>query len=343
MKLTAATVMLCFLGLPADAEPPAKRWAIALHGGAGSLPDDMPDALRDEYRRVLGESLAVGVGVLSAGGSALDAAERTVMALEDCPLFNAGRGSVFDEAGGHTMDASIMDGSTLACGGVAGVRTLRNPIQGARIVMEKTPHVLMSGANADQLAARHGATLAPLNYFSVPLRFEKLQAKMRDEGRDPPASPLYGWSEADSSAADAKGAEDVGGTVGCVALDADGRLVAATSTGGRNAKLVGRIGDSPIPGAGNYANGIVAVGGTGAGEEYLRHVVTGRVAMLVEAGTHDVDGACRYVLEEVLQPGDGGLIAVDRSGTISMRTTTGSMPSAAADSSGLYEIRIDYD
>lgn len=343
MKLVSPTLILLLLWAPTNAEEAPKLWAIALHGGASRLPDDMSEELRDDYRRVLETSLAVGVKVLSDGGSALDAAERTVMALEDCPLFNAGRGSVFDESGGHAMDASIMDGSTLACGGVAGVRTLRNPIQGARIVMEKTPHVLMSGPGADRLAARHGATLAPPSYFSVPLRFEKLQAKMRDEGREPPETPLYGWSATDRASDRSEGAAEVGGTVGCVALDSSGRLVAATSTGGRNAKLVGRIGDSPIPGAGNYANGSVAVGGTGAGEEYLRHLVTGRVAMLVESGTHDVDAACRYVLEEVLQPGDGGLIAVDRRGKISMRATTGSMPSAAADSSGLHEIKIDYE
>lgn len=344
LRLALGLVALSVVAPAGATESDGPVWAIALHGGAGSLGRDLSPERKARYHAELGRCLAVGVEILESGGSALDAAEQTVMALEDCPLFNAGRGSVYDQAGGHGMDASIMVGSTGACGGVATVRSIRNPIRGARIVMEQTPHVVLGGVEAERLAAKHGARLAPPNYFSTRPRFERLQKTMRKEGLTPPEAPLYGWSEAEAlTTPEGKSQEEAGGTVGCVALDLSGELVAATSTGGRNNKLPGRIGDSPIPAAGNYANEHVAVGGTGKGEEYLRHFVTGRVGLLVESGERGVDDACRYVLEEVLQPGDGGLIAVDKQGAISMRSTTGAMPRAAADSTGRRETKIWFD
>ncbi|MEO0532070.1 MAG: isoaspartyl peptidase/L-asparaginase, partial [Planctomycetota bacterium] len=287
MKSLSAVVGLLFALLLAAVgnRASAEKWAIALHGGAGSLSRDLPSEKQAEYHEVLKDCLAAGVSVLSEGGSALDAVEQTVIALEDCPLFNAGRGSVFDEEGGHSMDASIMDGRTLACGGVTGVKTLRNPIQGARVVMEQTPHVLMAGPRAEQLAARHSARLAPPSYFSTGRRFGVLREVMEETGRTPPSKPLYGWPAGESAPVQETNSEArPGGTVGCVALDVSGTLAAATSTGGLSGKLVGRIGDSPIPGAGNYANRFAAVGGTGTGEEYIRNVATARVAMLVELG-----------------------------------------------------------
>lgn len=341
LRLGLGFAMLSALSNAVAQEPSDPVWAIALHGGAGRIDRDIAPERLARYHKELQKCLEVGVGILEGGGSSLDAAERTVMALEDCPLFNAGRGAVFDQAGGHGMDASIMVGNTRACGGVALVRSIRNPIQAARIVMEQTSHVVMAGVEAERLASSHGALLAPPNYFSTRRRFERLQKAMRADGLTPPEVPLYGWPQDESPS---EGSEDeVGGTVGCVALDKNGQLVAATSTGGRNNKLAGRIGDSPIPAAGNYANDHVAVGGTGIGEQYLRHFATGRVGLLVESGECSVDEACRYVLEEVLRPGDGGLIAVDRQGVISMRTTTGSMPSGAADSSGRKETKIWHD
>ncbi|MEN1679720.1 MAG: isoaspartyl peptidase/L-asparaginase [Planctomycetota bacterium] len=321
-----------------------ESWSIALHGGAGSLPKDMPAERRTEYQEALESCLAVGVTVLERGGSALDAVEQTVMALEDCPLFNAGRGAVFDETGGHALDASIMDGSTMACGGVTGVKALRNPIQGARAVMEHTRYVLLSGRQAEQIAARHGATLASPNYFSTRGRFGVLREVMEESGRTPPATPLYGWPVGESGDADASLEQGKPGeTVGCVARDSNGRLAAATSTGGLSGKPISRIGDSPIIGAGTYANRFVAASGTGSGEEYIRNAVAARVAILVEHRVLSLDKACEHVLGSVLKPGDGGLIAISQDGAISMRANTGSMPSAAADADGRREIKLFYD
>jgi beta-aspartyl-peptidase (threonine type) len=302
----------------------------------------MPEASREAYGKALQAALDAGVEVLRGGGSALDAVVETVVVLEDCPLFNAGRGAVFDRAGGHSLDAALMDGRTLAAGGVAGVTTLKNPVRAARIVMEKTPHVILAGPDAEKFAAAAGATVVPKNHFSVRSRFMKLQEQLRAEGLTPPEEPLHGWPDGDGRTSRLSGAtslkiESVGGTVGAVALDLHGALAAATSTGGRNGKLPGRIGDSPVPGAGNYANHAVAVSGTGKGEEYLRHFAAGRVALRVESGGESLDEACRYVLEEVLAPGDGGLIAISVNGAVSVRTTTDAMPHAIADSTGRRE------
>jgi beta-aspartyl-peptidase (threonine type) len=302
----------------------------------------MPDASKAAYHAALEDALDAGAEVLRAGGSALDAVEDAVVSLEDSPLFNAGRGAVFDRAGGHSHDASIMDGPTLATGGVAGVATLRNPVRAARLVMERTPHALLAGQAAEEFAAAEGASVVPRNYFSVRSRFLKLQEQMRADGLTPPRAPLHGWPEPADQTSGAlpkslAGIESVGGTVGAVALDAKGGLAAATSTGGRNAKLPGRIGDSPVPGAGNFANAFVAVSGTGKGEEFLRHFAAGRVALRVEHAGDTVDEACRHVLEKVLAPGDGGLIAIGADGSVAVRTTTEAIPHAIADSTGRRE------
>ena len=323
--------------MPVVAQQP--QWTIALHGGAGKLEADMPAEKVAAYEQALGQALDRGAKMLVDGRAAVDVVEQVVVILEDEPLFNAGRGAVFDRAGGHSLDASIMDGSTLACGGVAGVTTLRNPIRGARLVMDRSPHVLMAAEGADKFCAEQGATTVTPNYFSTRHRFDQLLKKLRAGGLPTPAEPLHGWPE-DLADQEEPIAREVGGTVGCVVLDTHGNLAAATSTGGWTAKMVGRVGDSPIPAAGNFANHMVAVSGTGQGEEYLRHFIAGRVAVLVESGDMSVDQAVKHCLSNVLEPGDGGLIAVDKHGNASLRTTTPAMPHGVADSTGRREVGL---
>jgi beta-aspartyl-peptidase (threonine type) len=291
----------------------------------------MPAELQQQYNDSLAAALDVGSKILAEGGTSLDAVEAVVVALEDNPLFNAGRGAAFDCEGGHSLDASIMNGETLACGAVAGVARLKNPIRGARLVMQESPHVLLMGASADEFCVAKGATTVEPNYYSTERSFAKLQARAKLRGETAPAAPKHGWPSLGDSVGPAHG---VDGTVGCVALDTHGHLAAATSTGGLTGKMLGRVGDSPIVGAGTYANKLVAVSCTGEGEQYIRHTIAVRVAMLTEHAGMTVDQAVQHCLTQVLRPDDGGMIAVDSRGNISIRTNTGGMPHAMADSSG---------
>ena len=338
----------------AEAEPKdanAMTWAIALHGGAHSGSNLTP-AQQEAYRKSLRAALQVGVEILEKGGTALDATEAVVVALENDPMFNAGKGEVFTTAGMHELDASIMDGRSLAGGGVAGVRTLRNPIKAARLVMQNTPHVILGGAEAEAFALRHGCETVTQDYFYVPRRFEQLQVFLKDHQLpmlDSPGYPLPAQSgslprrDDRRQTAAAELAVEAGGTVGCVALDSHGNLAAATSTGGLTGKMPGRIGDSPILGAGTFAdNKSCAVSGTGKGEEFIRHSIAARVGWLVESGL-TLDEAVHACLTKALKPGDGGLIAVDREGHLVLETTTGGMPRAAADSTGRREVAISFD
>ncbi len=258
------------------------------------------------------------------------------MSLENNPLYNAGRGAAFDIEGAHALDASIMAGHTRACGAVIGVSNLKNPIRCARLVMEKSPHVLLAGSGAEQFSAAQGAEVVARNYFSTQRKFNVLCDVLAERGLPPLEAPKHGWPDSDTQGSE----HGVCGTVGCVALDSRGHLAAATSTGGLSGKMIGRVGDSPIPAAGTYANERVAVSGTGQGEEYLRHFIAARVAMLVELGGLSVDEAVEHCLTKVLAAGDGGLIAIDRDGRVSIRTTTGGLPSAAADSEGQRVVQL---
>ncbi|MDM4018825.1 isoaspartyl peptidase/L-asparaginase family protein [Roseiconus lacunae] len=314
-------------------------WAIALHGGAGSLPKDLPAEVVARYRDGLRAALDRGIAILKSGGTSLDAVNATVNALEDNPLFNAGRGAVFNSAGYHELDASIMDGATLEGGGVAGVKQIKNPINAARLVMEDRYHVLMAGDDADTFAADRGCATVDQPYFYTERRWKQLIKTMSSMDLEPPTSPAY-EVPSDQNLNDS-GEADTGETVGCVALDSHGNLAAATSTGGRTAKRYGRVGDSPILGAGTYANNkTAAVSGTGIGEEFIRHSIAARVGMRMELAGESVEAACRNCLEEVLRPGDGGLIAVDRTGKIFLGTNTPAMSRAWAHSDGRLEIAI---
>jgi beta-aspartyl-peptidase (threonine type) len=295
-------------------DSPALDWSIAIHGGAGSLGADAPDALRDGYLQGLETALTAGKDLLDSGATALDAVERVITILEDDARFNAGRGAVFNAVGGHELDASIMDGATLACGAVAGVRTVKNPIRLARAVMEQTRHVLLAGPGAEAFADAVGVERVEPSYFDTEDRRRSLERKLRESAK---------------------------GTVGVVALDRHGNLAAGTSTGGLTAKMDGRIGDSPIIGAGTYAdNRRCAVSGTGVGEEYIRHSVAYAIGALMEYQGLSLAAAVDRVIDETLKPGDGGVIAMDPQGRIAMRYNTPSMLRGAADSSGRFEVKI---
>jgi beta-aspartyl-peptidase (threonine type) len=340
---------LILLGLPmtTDSAEPSEgcqpsRWAIAIHGGAGRLSSKIDRERRDSMEKSLREALEAGMKILSTGGSALDAAEAAVVILEDDPQFNAGKGAVFTRAGTHELDASIMDGATLRCGGVAGIKLQKNPVKVARLVMDRTPHVLLAGEGAEEFAREYCHGSVAEEYFYTDRRFGELQRALAKTGQRPLEKPAYPMSFDPRS----EGAEEDGpsGTVGCVALDSRGNLAAATSTGGMTGKLPGRVGDTPICGAGTYANNQnCAVSCTGKGEQFIRHSIAARIAMLMDERGLDVNAAVRHCLTEVLKPGDGGVIAVDRDGRISMRATTGTMPRGVADSTGRIETAFEIE
>ena len=317
-------------------------WAIALHGGAGAISRDLPEEKIEQYRESLLKALAKGTAILKSGGSALDAVEVVVKTLEDNPIYNAGRGAVFDAGGRHQMDASIMDGRDRRGGGISMVTRLKNPIVAARLVMERTDHVLLAGSEAEAFAIEQGCQTVPPNYFYTDTRWNQLLTKMNRLGRDAPDTPAYGFPPGAKANPNAVSPPtEIGDTVGCVALDKDGHLAVATSTGGLTGKMLGRIGDSPILGAGSYADDqSVAVSGTGRGEEFIRHSIAARVGWLVADKGYTLENAGKHCLENVLRKGEGGLIAVDRQGNVFLETNTGSMTRAWATSDGTRGVAI---
>ena len=327
------------IGQPSsDARPP---WVLAIHGGAGTIPRDITAQQTAAIEQSLSEALGRGREILAAGGTSLDAVEAVVVLLEDDPQFNAGRGAVFTRDGAHELDASIMDGATLATGAVAGVTRVKNPIRAARLVMEKSPHVLLIGTGADAFALEHGCQKASQDYFYTPRRFDDLQKAREKQGLPRLVRPAYPLPADEST--DPQPAWDAPGTVGCVALDTHGHLAAATSTGGVSGKLPGRVGDTPICGAGTYADRACAVSCTGKGEQFIRHAIARQVTSLVADDDLTLDEAVRTCLEKTLEPGDGGVIAVDRQGNVSLRATTNAMARGVVDSNGLHETAIWLD
>ena len=296
-------------------------FALAIHGGAGTISRQLMTPEKEQaYLAALRQSLEAGHAVLRQGGPALDAVEAAVRSLEDCPLFNAGRGAVFTHDGHHEMDAAIMDGRNRAAGAVAGARAVQNPIRAARLVMERTDHVLLAYPGADELAREHGLPMQPAEYFFTQHRYDQLQEALR-EGRmrlDHSQSPPAG------TAAPAAPHEDPikkMGTVGAVAVDQYGNLAAATSTGGMTNKRYSRIGDSPIIGSGTFAdNRTCAISCTGHGEFFLRAVVAHDISCLIEYRGLSLAEACRVVVHDKLAPvgGEGGLVAVDAAGNLAL-------------------------
>ena len=279
-------------------------FGLAIHGGAGTLPRaEMRGEQELNYRAGLEEALDAGYAVLEARGTSLDAVTRAVMVLEDNPLFNAGRGSVFTYDGRNELDAAIMDGRTLRAGAVSGLAHIKNPIDLARAVMEHSEYVMLSGAGAEEFALTRGVALVPQSYFHTPERWRQLE---RVRSGDAGLSPLT--------------ISHVG-TVGAVALDDDGRLAAATSTGGMTGKRYSRVGDTPIIGAGTYADDrSCAVSATGHGEIFIRAAVAHDICARMRFGGRSLRDAVREVVLEELPAlhGEGGVIAIDRSGEIVM-------------------------
>jgi beta-aspartyl-peptidase (threonine type) len=299
--------------------------SIAIHGGAGTMTTaQLGDDGGASYRAGLGEALDAGYAVLEAGGSSLDAVATAVRLLEDNPLFNAGRGAVLTHDGTVELDASIMEGRHLRAGAVAGVRHVRNPIDLARRVMEASPHVMLSGAGAEEFAIEQGFALVPNSWFLTPARRDQLERVL--QGRAQPRDELQGL-----------------GTVGAVALDRQGNLAAATSTGGMTGKRWGRIGDSPIIGAGTYANNAsCAVSATGHGEYFIRSVVAYDICAMVEYRGWSLERAAREVVQYKLKKrgGDGGVIGIDRAGGVVMEFNGEGMFRAMRDSRGRRRIAI---
>lgn len=281
--------------------------ALALHGGAGTIPKGSltPDQ-ETQYLDGLRQARDVGFAILQKGGAALDAVVAAVTVLEDCPLFNAGRGAVFNHEGGHEMDAAVMSGSARQSGAVCGVSGVKNPVQLARLVMQQTDHVILSGKGAEAFAQSQNVPLEPESYFYNELRHQQWQEAL-----------AAGRVQLDHTAGGGKKM----GTVGCVALDISGNLAAATSTGGLTNKRWGRIGDTPIIGAGTWAdNATCAVSCTGVGEYFIRAVVGHEIDALMRYKGLSLREACdEVVLKQLVKSGgEGGLVAVDQEGNLAL-------------------------
>ena len=337
---SASTLFLCILvgflifvmpsvsaqmsGQEAILETNDQKWAIALHGGAGYVSPDMPEERKKRYMAALDSALTIGVDILETGGSSLDAVEQTVRFLEDNPLFNAGRGAVFTSEGKNELDAAIMDGSQMNAGAATGLTTVKHPISLARIIMEESRHILFAGDGAEQYADQTTVERVDSEYFKVPARYEAWKRANESQGYLE-SQPDNGWKM---------------GTVGCVAVDKTGRLVAGTSTGGMTNKRYGRVGDVPIIGSGTYADEQVAVSATGWGERIMLNVSAHRLASHMRYTGANLDESMDYLVYELLNEGEAGFIAVDRDGNISMETNTGSMFRASQSEGGEKTVAI---
>ncbi|MDP1747201.1 MAG: isoaspartyl peptidase/L-asparaginase [Bacteroidota bacterium] len=306
-----------------------KQFAIAIHGGAGAIPRSIMGAENEKnYKKGLEEALLAGDTILSSGGNALDAVEAAVNKLEDNPLFNAGRGAVFTNGGTNELDASIMDGKNLMAGAVTGIKNVKNPVSLARVVMEKSEHVFLSGAGAMEFAKKMNQEFAPDEYFFVQDRYDQLlQARESDQ-----VVLDHGNTRGTTGTPNSKK-----GTVGAVALDIFGNIAAATSTGGMTNKKFGRVGDSPIIGAGTYANNnTCAISCTGHGEFFIRSVVAYDISCLMEYKGLSLKEACDIVVYQKLVKigGEGGLVAIDANGNIEMPFNSEGMYRAMRKSGG---------
>lgn len=291
-----------------------KRFGLVIHGGAGAITkQNMTPELEQAYHQALKDALNAGYNILEKNGSSLDAVEQAICVLEDCPLFNAGKGAVFTKAGENELDSAIMDGKTLMAGMTAGLKHIKNPILLARSIMEKSPHVMLIGEGAELFAKHQGFELVDPSYFRIEQQWQKLErAKHREQH-----NPDENISE-----------DEKHGTVGAVALDQHGNLAAGTSTGGMTNKHVGRVGDSPIVGAGTYANNhTCAISATGHGEYIMRLVGAYDVSALMAYQGLTVQKAAETVILEKLSGlgGTGGLIAIDKEGNIALPFNTEGM------------------
>lgn len=311
------------------------RYTIVIHGGAGTiLKEDMTPELEEAYQKGLEEALTAGYGVLERGGSAVNAIKAALVLMEDNVLFNAGRGSVFTKKGVQEMDAAIMDGSTLAAGAVAAIRNVRNPIELATEVMRNSNHVFLSGKGANDFAIKQGVKLEPDEYFFSQFRYDQWKA-IRD-------SDSYSLDHTHQRLEELMKDKKFG-TVGAVALDAQGNIAAATSTGGMTNKKYGRIGDSPVIGAGTYANNkTCGISCTGHGEMFIRSVAAYDVSCLMEYKGLSLQEAMEVVVNDKLvkMGGEGGMIGVDNAGNAAMVLNSAGMYRGLRSSNGSHVTAI---
>ena len=309
-----------------------RKVGLVVHGGAGTISrSEMTPQREREYRAGLERAMTAGYEILKRGGSSLDAAEAAVRVLEDDPHFNAGKGAVFTSIGTNEMDAAVMDGKTLSAGTVASLKHIKNPVSLARLVMEKSGHVMMDGEGAEAFAKENGVQVLPdQKYFFTQERWEALQ-KVKAAEKSGGGGKKYIITD-----------QDRHGTVGAVALDQNGNLAAATSTGGTTNKRAGRVGDSPVIGAGTYANNATcAVSATGDGEYFVRATVAHDVSALMEYRGMSLTEAAQSVLDKVAKlGGSGGLIAIDRQGNIALPFNTSGMYRGYVDPSGKFVVEI---
>jgi L-asparaginase / beta-aspartyl-peptidase len=328
------------------------RFKLVVHGGAGTiLKSTMTPEREAAYRATLTQALQAGHSVLKNGGSSLDAIEATIKVLEDSPLFNAGKGAVFTSEGTNELDSSIMDGATLKAGAVAGVKRIKNPISLARLVMEKSPHVMMVGEGAEIFARQNGVEWVDPKYFYTEERWRQLEeAKKKEKQQNNPAGKPDP-NKPDAGKPDRKTGSFISddkkfGTVGAVALDKNGNLAAGTSTGGMTNKKFGRVGDAPIIGAGTYANNrTCAVSATGHGEYFIRSVVAHDISALMEyRGLSLKEAADLVVMNKLVKlGGEGGIIAIDKDGNIAMPFNSAGMYRGYIDADGKVVVEIYKD
>ena len=324
---------------PIESSPKAE-FSIVIHGGAGTiLRENMTPEDEAAYKAKLEEAIKVGYEILKNGGSSLDAVEKTINVMEDSPLFNAGKGAVFTNAETNELDASIMDGKTLNAGASAGTTNVRNPINLARAIMEKSPHVMLSGKGAEEFAKEQGIQIVDPSYFFTERRYNsllKIKETEKVELDHDDKTAFYDPTIKDSKF----------GTVGCVALDKNGNLAAGTSTGGMTNKRWGRIGDAPIIGAGTYANNnTCAVSSTGWGEFFIRAMVAHDISALMEYKGLTLQEAAKEVIQKKVPQlgGDGGIVAVDKNGNMVMEFNTAGMYRASMNEKGELYIGIYKD
>ena len=336
-RLLTSLVLAAAATLPAAPLPAAEHpIVIVIHGGAGVIERSRMSPEREaSHRAGLSAALDAGYAVLEQGGSSLDAVGAAIRTMEDDPQFNAGRGAVLNHDGFCELDAAIMDGSGPRAGAVAGVHHVKNPIDLARLVMDKSPHVLLAGQGAEEFALEQGVTLVPESYFITPQRVRELEEAKRAAATRAPTAPLPIRPQA------GKGM----GTVGALALDAQGHLAAGTSTGGIDNKLYGRVGDTPIIGAGTYASESCAVSGTGQGEFYIRQVVAYDICAMVAYQHVSLEAAVHTMIHDKLKRtgGEGGVIALDHAGNYAMDFNSAGMHRGVRDSRGHREIAMYRD
>ncbi|MGM0545621.1 MAG: isoaspartyl peptidase/L-asparaginase family protein [Bacteroidota bacterium] len=342
MRKVIGLVMIALVAIgcaqsDAQQEQQQKDWALALHGGAGAISEDRPDSVKQAYFEDLDEALTIGEEVLDDGGSAQDAVQKVINYLEDNPKFNAGKGAVFTHDGEHELDAAFMVGNTREAGAITGVKTVKNPITLARKVMETSEHVMFATEGAEQYADEMDVERVDPDYFYTESRYEALQRALEQEEEENDGQSSLIQRE-DKTALYADGEKY--GTVGAVAVDKDGEIVAGTSTGGMTNKKFGRVGDVPIIGSGTYASDVVAVSMTGWGEKIMRAVSGHTVSSYMKYKSATLDEAGDYLLNEILEPGDAGMIAVDKYGNIYTDMNTNGMFRGSSDSEGNREVAI---